>query len=483
MSHRLQFTIKKLFRMALLLLGVSLTAFLLMDASPLDPLQTNVGQAALGSMSPEQIARLEEYWGVDAPAAERYLNWLGGALRGDFGVSLLYRRPVLEVMGQRLANSLWLLVSAWLLSGALGLALGVAAGANRGRWPDRLVRGYCLAASSTPAFWLALLLLIIFSVWLKVLPIGLSVPIGAEAATLAQRLRHALLPALTLSVTGAAGIALHTREKVIDVLDSDYILFARARGEGHILRRHVLRNVALPAITLQFASIGELIGGSVLVEQVFSYPGLGQAAVAAGLGGDLYGIIKDKNRCYREMLRSGREEEAGRFAASCRELNRALLGAFRKEQDYFVRLNWQDEVLFPQEAVQNNLKCVSKAIECLGTGDVRGALEAVYGIDNNRYAFLFDREVFCYFTEYVLNQPACRLKWGAGRIVRHENLFGLVTGLKDKLGQGTPDLEAERQILVQAANRQELCYRDDIKYMTSCVEKLTRALLACMDLA
>ena len=287
MKHRLQFTIKKLFRIALLLLGVSLTAFLLMDASPLDPLQTNVGQAALGSMSPEQIARLEEYWGVGAPAAERYLNWLGGALRGDFGVSLLYRRPVLEVMGQRLANSLWLLVSAWLLSGALGLALGVAAGANRGRWPDRLVRGYCLAASSTPAFWLALLLLIIFSVWLKVLPIGLSVPIGAEAATLAQRLRHALLPALTLSVTGAAGIALHTREKVADVLDSDYILFARARGEVHILRRHLPRNVALPAITLQFTSIGEVVGGSVLVEQVFSYPGLGQAAVAAGLGGDM----------------------------------------------------------------------------------------------------------------------------------------------------------------------------------------------------
>lgn len=287
MKHRLQFTIKKLFRIALLLLGVSLTAFLLMDASPLDPLQTNVGQAALGSMSPEQIARLEEYWGVGAPAAERYLNWLGGALRGDFGVSLLYRRPVLEVMGQRLANSLWLLVSAWLLSGALGLALGVAAGANRGRWPDRLVRGYCLVVSSTPAFWLALLLLIIFSVWLKVLPIGLSVPIGGGQATLLERLRHALLPGLTLSITGVANIALHTREKVIDVLDSDCILFARARGEGHILRRHVLRNVALPAITLQFASIGELIGGSVLVEQVFSYPGLGQAAVAAGLGGDM----------------------------------------------------------------------------------------------------------------------------------------------------------------------------------------------------
>ena len=268
---------------------MSLTAFLLMDASPLDPLQTNIGQAALGTMSPEQIARLEEYWGINTPAAERYVGWLGSALRGDFGVSLLYRRPVLAVVGQRLGNSLWLLLFAWVLSGGLGLALGLAAGANRGRWPDRLIRGYCLVISSTPTFWLALLLLMVFSVWLGWLPIGLSVPIGADAAsvTLTARLYHALLPGLTLSVTGVAGIALHTREKVVDVLDSDYVLFARARGEGHILRRHVLRNVALPALTLQFASIGEIIGGSVLVEQVFSYPGLGQAAVAAGLGGDL----------------------------------------------------------------------------------------------------------------------------------------------------------------------------------------------------
>ena len=289
MRHRLKFTAKKLVRMALLLLGVSLTAFLLMDASPLDPLQTNVGQAALGSMSPEQVARLEAYWGADTPAAERYLSWLGGALRGDLGTSLLYRRPVAEVIGQRLSASLGVLVFAWMMSGALGLGLGLLAGASRGRWPDRLVRGCCLAVSSTPAFWLALLLLMVFAVWLRVLPIGMAVPIGTEAAsvTLVQRLRHAVLPALTLSLTGAAHIALHTREKAADVLDSDYILFARARGEGHILRRHVLRNVALPAVTLQFASIGELIGGSVLVEQVFSYPGLGQAAVSAGLGSDM----------------------------------------------------------------------------------------------------------------------------------------------------------------------------------------------------
>lgn len=289
MTHRLKFTAKKLVRMVLLLLGVSLTAFLLMDASPLDPLQTNVGQAALGAMSPEQIARLEEYWGVNTPAAERYLVWLGDVLQGELGTSLIYRRPVPEVIGQRLGNSLWLLVSAWMLSGGLGVALGLLAGANRGRWPDKLVRGCCLVISSTPAFWLALLLLMVFSVWLRLLPVGLSVPAGAFASgvTLAMRLRHALLPALTLSITGAAGIALHTREKTADVMASDYILFAQARGERRVLVRHVLRNVALPAMTLQFASIGEIIGGSVLVEQVFSYPGLGQAAVLAGLGGDM----------------------------------------------------------------------------------------------------------------------------------------------------------------------------------------------------
>ena len=289
MRHRLQFAANKLVRMALLLLGVSLTAFLLMSASPLDPLQTNVGQAALGAMSPEQIARLENYWGVNTPAAERYLNWLEAALRGDFGTSLLYRRPVLEVIGQRLGSSLWLLLTAWVLSGTLGLTLGVLAGTQRGRWPDKLIRGFCLVLSSTPSFWLALMLVVIFSVWLRILPIGFAVPIGslADSVTLADRLRHALLPALTLSVTGAAGIALHTREKAADVMDSDYIMFARARWERALVRRHVQRNVDLPAVTLQFASISEIVGGSVLVEQVFSYPGLGQAAVAAGLGSDM----------------------------------------------------------------------------------------------------------------------------------------------------------------------------------------------------
>lgn len=291
MKHRLKFAGKKLIRMLLLLLGVSLLTFLLMWASPLDPLQTNVGQTALGSMTQEQIAELEAYWGMDMPPAQRYLGWLSGVLHGDFGTSLLYRQPVLTVIGERLANSVGLMAAAWIFAGVLGLVLGMLAGAYRNRWPDRVIRGYCLLISSTPAFWLAILLLMIFAVELGWLPVGLAVPMGlqADSVTFIDRLRHGILPVLTLSMTGVANIALHTREKLIEVLSSDYILFAKARGESQtsIFLRHGLRNVSLPAMTLQFASISEIIGGSVLVEQVFSYPGLGQAAVTAGLGSDL----------------------------------------------------------------------------------------------------------------------------------------------------------------------------------------------------
>lgn len=277
--------------MALLLVAVSIVSFVLMTMSPVDPLQANVGQAALGSMSQEQIEKLESYWGVDEPPIKRYLAWAKDFIRGDFGMSLQYRQPVSKVIAVKLGNSLFLMVTAWVLSGVIGFALGVAAGVFRGRLPDRLIKGYCVVISSTPAFWLALLLLMIFGVWLKILPIGLSVPIGLEASgvTFLDRLRHAILPALTLSITGISNIALHTREKMIDVMESDYVLFARARGEStwQIVKRHALRNVLLPAITLQFASISEIFGGSVLVEQVFSYAGMGQAAVTAGLGSDM----------------------------------------------------------------------------------------------------------------------------------------------------------------------------------------------------
>ena len=278
-------------RFVLLMLAVGLVVFALVSMSPIDPVQANVGQAAYVNMSEAKRAQLASYWGGDVPFWERFANWAGALLQGDMGTSLRFNAPVSEVIAHRAANSLALMGIAWLFSGALGFALGVAAGARRGGALDRVVRSYCFLLASTPTFWLGLLILMVFAVQLGWFPIGFSVPIGVSAAdvTLADAVHHLVLPALTLSVTGVANIALHTREKVVDVLESDYVRFARARGESElsVIVHHGLRNVALPAVALQCAFISEIFGGSVLVEQVFSYPGLGQAAVTAGLGGDV----------------------------------------------------------------------------------------------------------------------------------------------------------------------------------------------------
>lgn len=286
-----KYLVRHIVRFALLMLAVGLVVFALVSMSPIDPVQANVGQAAYVNMSEAKRAQLASYWGGDVPFWERFANWAGALMQGDMGTSLRFNAPVSEVIAHRAANSLALMGIAWLLSGALGFALGVAAGARRGGALDRVVRSYCFLLASTPTFWLGLLILMVFAVQLGWFPIGFSVPIGVSAAdvTLADAVHHLVLPALTLSVTGVANIALHTREKVVDVLESDYVRFARARGESElsVIVHHGLRNVALPAVTLQCAFISEIFGGSVLVEQVFSYPGLGQAAVTAGLGGDV----------------------------------------------------------------------------------------------------------------------------------------------------------------------------------------------------
>lgn len=275
----------------LLLIAVSIVVFVLVSLSPIDPVQANVGQSAYLNMSEEKRAALADYWGANTPLWERYANWARAILHGDMGTSLRYNAPVSQVIAQRAVNTLLLMSIAWVLSGVIGFALGVLAACKRGSWVDRAVKLYCFVLAATPAFWIGLVLLIVFAVWLGWFPIGFSVPVGKSAAdvTVFDALHHLALPALTLSIVGVANIAMHTREKTIDVLESDYIRFARARGytTWQALRTHGLRNLLLPAITLQFASISEIFGGSVLVEQVFSYPGLGQAAVTAGLGSDV----------------------------------------------------------------------------------------------------------------------------------------------------------------------------------------------------
>lgn len=275
----------------LLLIAVSIVVFVLVSLSPIDPVQANVGQSAYLNMSEEKRAALADYWGANTPLWERYANWARAILHGDMGTSLRYNAPVSQVIAQRAVNTLLLMSIAWVLSGVIGFGLGVLAACKRGSWVDKAVKLYCFVLAATPAFWIGLVLLIVFAVWLGWFPIGFSVPVGKSAAdvTVFDALHHLALPALTLSIVGVANIAMHTREKTIDVLESDYIRFARARGytTWQALRTHGLRNLLLPAITLQFASISEIFGGSVLVEQVFSYPGLGQAAVTAGLGSDV----------------------------------------------------------------------------------------------------------------------------------------------------------------------------------------------------
>ena len=203
---------QNIIRALLLVILTSMVAFALMKASPVDPLQANVGQAALGSMSQEQIEKLREYWGVGTSPVRQYLSWAADFATGDMGTSLLYRQPVKDVIAVKLSNSLFLMALAWVISGILGFALGAVAGMNEGRLIDKGIKGYCLLISSTPTFWLALLLLVVFGVWLKILPIGLSVPIGVEASgvTFMDRVYHAILPAVTLSITGVSNIALHT---------------------------------------------------------------------------------------------------------------------------------------------------------------------------------------------------------------------------------------------------------------------------------
>ena len=257
---------KNLLRIILLLFAVSILTFALVSASPIDPLQANVGQAALGSMSEEQKEKLRSYWGVDEPPVQRYLNWLNAFIKGDGGISLLYRQPVTKVIAVKLGNSLFLMgTGRGLFSGLVGVPSGsTCRGVCRAGCRDKIIKGYSLVIASTPSFWLALLLLIIFGVWMKILPIGLSVPVGVEVSgvTFLDRVRHAILPAVTLSITGISNITLHTREKMIDIMESDYILFAKARGEktGSIIFHHGIRNVLFPAMTLQFASVSEIIG-------------------------------------------------------------------------------------------------------------------------------------------------------------------------------------------------------------------------------
>lgn len=276
-------------RLITLLVAVTIVSFFLVSMSPVDPVQAYVGAGV--AVSPEQRENIGETWGLNESPIERFKSWFSAIIKGDFGISLIYRRPVLDIIKDKFATSLGLMGTAWILSGSIGYMMGIVMGLYKGSLIDRTIKSFCILLLSTPNFWIGILLLMVFSTYLGWFPIGLSIPIGelSSQVGLATRIHHMILPALTLSMSSFGDIALHTREKIISVLQSDYVLFAKARGKNNlqIIRDHGIRNTLIPIITIQFSSFGELFAGSILVEQIFSYPGLGQAAVQAGLRSDI----------------------------------------------------------------------------------------------------------------------------------------------------------------------------------------------------
>ena len=283
--------IKLLSRMVLavaLMMAVAIFSFILLDLSPINPVTVYLKGAAV---SEAQRTILNQYFGVGVPLHIKIYHWLLNLMQGDLGTSLIYRAPVIDVITQKFIASLALMTLSWIFSGIIGFALGVVAGKNKGSWIDKAVKVYCYAIQSAPSFWVGMLILMVFAVYLGLFPIGFGVPIGVSStdASFMDWASRLVLPTLTLSLVGLAPIAMYTRNELIQVLSSDYVLFAKSRGEKgwNLVKNHGIRNILLPAITLQFLSFSELFGGAVLVEQVFSYPGIGQTAVAAGLQSDV----------------------------------------------------------------------------------------------------------------------------------------------------------------------------------------------------
>ncbi|UXZ53163.1 ABC transporter permease [Halomonas sp. 7T] len=277
-------------RLTLVLFCVATLSFGLMMLSPIDPVDAYLGPQ-MAQVSPEQRALIAERWGFEAPPAVQFGHWLRQLLSGELGWSHIYNQPVSEVISQRFKRSILLLGSAWFFSVLVGLALGIMAGAKEGSALDRVISGYAYITASTPTFWLGIVGVLLFSVYLGWTPVCCAGPPGmlSQEVSLLTRLHHLALPVATLTLLGIASITLHTRTRMIALMRSEIATHAFAQGASRIdiAWRHGTRHASLPALTLAFASLGELFGGAILIEQIFAYPGLGQATVEAGLRSDV----------------------------------------------------------------------------------------------------------------------------------------------------------------------------------------------------
>ncbi|WHY83932.1 ABC transporter permease [Neobacillus novalis] len=263
-----QFIVNRVLSGIVVIFGISIFSFLLIHLIPGDPVKIMLGINA----SPEQVVKLTRHLGLDKPLLVQYGQYITNVIQGDFGTSLKTGRPVLVEILERFPETVKLAVFGLLISVVIGISLGILAARFKDSIIDKLCTAFATLGVSIPSFWLAILLVMIFSVQLSWFPIANG-----------TGLRDLILPAITLGVVASTMIMRLTRNGMIEVLSNDYIRTARAKGlRNHlILFRHALRNVLIPVVTVIGLQLAGLLGGTVIIEQVFNWPGLGTLAVGA----------------------------------------------------------------------------------------------------------------------------------------------------------------------------------------------------------
>jgi glutathione transport system permease protein len=264
----LQYIAKRLLGVLPTLLIVALFVFLFVHLLPGDPARLAAGVDA----TPETVELVRKDLGLDKPLPQQFVRFLNGVVHWDFGTSLRTKRPVAEEIGDRFMPTFWLTVWSMVWSVIIGMAIGIVSAVFRNRAPDRIGMTLAVSGISFPAFALGMVLMQIFSVQLGWLP-----TVGADTW------RHYILPSLTLGAAVAAIMARFTRSSFVDILGEDYIRTARAKGldETHVVIKHGMRNALIPVVTMMGLQFGFLLGGSIVVEKVFNWPGLGRLLVDA----------------------------------------------------------------------------------------------------------------------------------------------------------------------------------------------------------
>lgn len=290
------FVLRRLGHSILTLLGITVAVFAMLQAVPGDPVQIYLGGPSARNVPEEVVSAIRQEFGLDQPLPVRYARWLGSSVRGDLGRSYVSGRGVIEIIAEKTPATVELNVIALLLAALIGIPAGVVAGSKPGSRFDRTSGTAAFVLFALPNFWVALLLMNYLAVELQLFPLFGMHSSGAYRLPPLQRLldhlHHLVLPAIVLAYAQIVVFQRFTRTAVVDVIDREYIAAARARGvsEAVVLRRHALRNALVPLVTLFGLAIPTLISGSVIIEQIFEWDGLGRLYFTAILSRD-YPII------------------------------------------------------------------------------------------------------------------------------------------------------------------------------------------------